>query len=145
MRTLISILITISILISAAAQAAGDETKYLCMSEEAGGLIHKNGSWQSTSFEAEVKYLMVMEKGALKSVKGFGEPDDLAITDCHLLEPTKSFACISNFDMFRYQPSTKRFVMAKTSGFTSEFEESGIDLPSTAFTPYISVGFCEAL
>jgi hypothetical protein len=127
------------------ANAAGDETKYLCISQDAGGLIYRSGSWQATSFEVGVKYLMVMENGVLKSVKGFGDPDELAMTYCRALEPTQSFACTSNFDMFRYQPSTKRFVMAKTSGFTNEFEEISSKLSATAFTPNISLGFCEAL
>jgi hypothetical protein len=144
MQSQIKILISLLIFIGAA-NAAGEETKYLCISEDAGGLIYKSGSWQATSFEVGAKYLMVMESGALKSVKGFGEPDDLAMTYCSALEPTKSLACSSNFDMFRYQPSTKRFVMAKTSGFTNEFEEISSKLSATFFTPNISLGYCESL
>jgi hypothetical protein len=143
MKSLMKILFGTFMTISAAANAA--ETKYLCISEEAGGLGYKNGSWKATSFETGVKYLMVMQGGVLKSVKGFGESDDAAMSYCQALEPTKSFACLSNFDMFRYQPITKRFVMAKTSGFTNEFEEGGIKISPTTFTPNISFGYCEAL
>ena len=88
---------------------------------------------------------MVLENGALKSVKEFGLPDKASMKNCYALKPTKSFACVDNFSMFRFQPSTKRFVMAKTSGYTNEFEESGVNLSPTSFTPNISIGLCEEL
>lgn len=122
-----------------------EEIKYLCITEEAGGLVHKGGSWQATSFEVEAKYLITMESGALTSVKEFGAPDKWVMRNCRKLEPTESFSCTTNFDMFRYQPSTRRFVMAKTSGYTNEFEEISAKLSSTNFTPNISLGRCEKL
>lgn len=121
------------------------ETKYLCIPNASGGLLYKSGTWQGTSFQTDSKYLMTVKNGALTSVKEFGAAEDLAMKYCRLLEPTKSYACTSNFSMFRFQPSSKRFVMAKTSGYTNEFEEEGINLLSTSFTPNISVGLCEAL
>lgn len=145
MQKQLGIFLGIFLSVGMASAAVAEETKYLCISGVAGGLIYRSGSWQGTSYEAGTKYLMVMENDVLKSVKEFGGSDDFAMKYCYALEPTKSFTCVSNFDMFRYQPSTKRFVMAKTSGYTNEFEEGGINLPPTGFTPNISVGLCEAL
>lgn len=134
-------------LLSAFSSFASEETliaKYLCISEAARGVIYRD-SWVGTSYRVGEKFLMTARNGVLMSVKDFGAPDEFSMTDCFQLEPASSHACVSNFDMFRYQPSTKRFVFAKTSGFTDEFEEAGIEFAATEFNPRIAVGFCEAI
>jgi len=138
------ILLSIFISIGSTNVAMAVETKYLCISEVSGGLRYSGGAWRGTTFKTDSKYLMVMNSGVLKSVNVFGAPDDLAMQYCIALEPTMSFVCTNNFDMFRFQPSTKRFVMSKTSGYTSEFEEAGVNLPANSFTPNITIGKCEA-
>ncbi|MFK5893646.1 MAG: hypothetical protein QM504_10540 [Pseudomonadota bacterium] len=141
----INIALSIFLLSGAVTTAVADERKYLCISEASGGVVYKSGVWQGTSYKAGAKFLMVIKAGILKSVKDFGAPDDLAMKNCYALAQTKSFACADNFDTFRFQPSTKRFVMAKTSGYSNEFEEAGINLSPTKFTPNISIGLCELL
>ena len=120
------------------------ESNYLCISEAAGGVIKQNGEWQGTSYLADDKYLVVTENGNMKSVKEFGMPDDWTMENCYALEPTKSFACVNNFNMFRFQPSTRKFVMVKSMGYTSELEEAGgMELSGDIWAPSVSVGLCE--
>ena len=145
MRKQLMILLSIFISIGSTHVAMAIESKYLCISEVSGGLKYSGGAWRGTNFKADSKYLMVMEGGVLKSVNVFGASDDLSMTYCSSLKPTMSFVCTDNFDMFRFQPSTKRFVMSKTSGYTSEFEEGGINLSANSFTPNITIGKCEAI
>ena len=139
-------IIIVVLAITTAAHASTDAvptTKLLCISDTAGGLIFRNDRWQGTSYKGGQRYIITLSQGRLISVKDFGAPDEVAITLCRALEPSKSFECNSNFDKFRYQPSTRRFVYAQTAGHTTEFEAAG--LPSSGFTPNISVGTCEAI
>jgi hypothetical protein len=125
--------------------AFSKEAKYLCITEVSSGLIYKNGNWQSTSFKSGEKYILNMLNGKLKSVKLFGAPDEFLIENCHAISTSSSYICSDNFDSFRFQKSTKRFVMSKTTGYTSEYEELGIKISPTSLTPNISIGLCESL
>ena len=130
---------------SAAMDPEVGHVRYLCISESAAGLIHRGGGWEGTTFKSGEKYIIAITNGALVSVKAFGAPDETALTFCRKLEPTQSYECASNFDTFRFQPSTKKFVYSQTAGYTTEFEEDGLPLPNTEFTPNISVGRCERI
>jgi uncharacterized surface anchored protein len=136
--------VTFIISIGLSSNVMAKEIKYLCISDASGGVIHKGNEWHGTSYRAGIKYIIAMENGRLASVKEFGTKDEFAMKECNALEPTKSFVCMDNFDIFRFQPSTNRFVMAKTLGYTSEFQESGVNLPADSFTPNIQVGLCES-
>ena len=122
-----------------------EAVKHLCITEVSSGLLFENGAWKSTPFKPGGKYLVKTEGGALVSVKEFGAPDEFEMTYCRQLVSTLSWVCETNFDSFRFQPSTGKFVMSKTSGFTSEFKEQGINFPPEDFTPNISVGYCETI
>ena len=124
--------------------AFAEEEKYLCITEVSSGLVYKNGSWVSTKFKAGEKFLIGMKGGALISAKVFGAPEDLSMNSCHSISSTSS-VCSDNFDSFRFQLSTKRFVTTKTSGYTNEYEEAGLNLSPLSFTPNISIGVCEPL
>ena len=125
--------------------ALAETVNHLCITEVSSGLLFKNGAWISTPFKAGGKYLVKTEGGSLVSVKEFGAPDEFEMTYCRQLANTLSWVCETNFDSFRFQPSTGKFVMSQTSGFTSEFKEQGINFPPEGFTPSISAGHCETM
>lgn len=133
------------ILLLFANNVLAETVKHLCITEVSGGLLYKNGAWVSTPFKAGDKYLIKTEGDALVSVKEFGAPDEFEMTYCRQLVNTLSWVCETNFDSFRFQPSSGKFVMSKTSGFTSEFKEQGINFPPEDFTPNISAGYCETI
>ena len=122
--------------------AFSKEAKYLCISEVVSGLIYKNGLWKSTGFKSGEKYILNTLNGKVKSVKPFGGPDELSIENCQKISTSSSSICT---DYFRFQEKTKRFVMSKTAGFTSEHEELGLGLSPTSLAPNISMEFCEPL
>ena len=121
------------------------ESQYLCIADVVSGLAFKSNQWKTTDFLSGTKYLLKLQNGDLVSVKEFGAPDEFTMTSCEKMANVQSQKCETNFDTFRFQPSTKRFVLAKTSGFTNEYEELGIPLKATDFNPYIAIGTCEEL
>ena len=125
--------------------AFASENKYLCITDVSSGIIFKHGAWKSTSFKNGVKYLLSMENGNVISVKPFGSPDEFIIKNCQPISTSSSYVCSDNFDSFRFQKSTKRFVVTNTSGYTSEYEELGVELSPTSLFPNISIGLCESL
>ncbi|WP_137168447.1 hypothetical protein [Salinimonas lutimaris] len=121
------------------------ESQYLCIADVVSGLAFKSSKWETTDFLSGAKYLLKLQNEDLVSVKEFGAPDEFIMPSCEKMANVQSQKCESNFDTFRFQPSTKRFVYAKTSGFTNEYEELGIPLKATDFTPHIAIGTCEEL
>ncbi|MBQ0797410.1 hypothetical protein [Zhongshania sp.] len=116
----------------------------ICIAETAAGMVHNSNQWIGTRFSVDnERYLVKIDEQGSMQVKPFGTPDTvLGLEKCGKISDTNSYTCADNFDLFRIDFDTNRFVYAKTAGFTSEFERF-TGMP--ALTPSISIGKCEKL
>lgn len=143
--TTTAMLAAVCLQVGASSENLENSISYLCIGEHSGGVVYSKGEWQGTAFKPGAKFLVRMVNGLIVSVKEFGVPDEFELISCGKLTPTNSQGCRDNFSQFRFQPSTRKFIASETAGYTTEFEEAGVDNASTLLSPRIIVGICEKL
>jgi len=117
--------------------------KYLCITSSSSGALYQGGTQQGQIHKPGAEFIVSTKSGKVKSVKEFGRKDDrTTYSNCTQIAKTTTFICRDKLDVFEFQLSARRFVMTKTSGYTSNNEDSDIKHTPAAFKPNISVGEC---
>ncbi len=135
------------LLASVANAATGDQvTRYLCVMEKATGFSYdKGGSWQSTDFEVEEKYLVTPRP------KNFADeliPSDVAWLVTAVGKKRPEYLCKDDFNKIGYLSCKGLFSEFKMSRATMRFQTyygNGYVSDEKADTPYVAIGKCSPL
>jgi hypothetical protein len=144
-------LVTVSflgLLFASAAEAATGEqvTRYLCVMDKATGFSYdKSGSWQSTDFKVEEKYLVTPRP------KNFSDeliPSDVAWLVTAVGEKRPKYFCKEDFNKIGYLSCKGLFSEFKMSRATMRFQSyygNGYVSDEKMDTPYVAIGKCSKI
>ena len=135
------------LLASAVEAATGDQvTRYLCVMDKATGFSYdKNGSWQSTDFEVEEKYLVTPRP------KNFADeliPSDVAWLVTAVGKKRPEYFCKEDFNKIGYLSCKGLFSEFKMSRATMRFQSyygNGYVSDEKTDTPYVAIGKCSSI
>lgn len=135
-----------AIFFMSAAIAAADEQSYLCVAEQSTGFSFKNGSWQSTGFKADDKYVIKPVSAeftkTMPNAKWIVVPlgDVAPMSVCGEFNENGWLQSCGGFVQFSFNRKTLKFLSAYMIGYV--YTEDGKE---NANTPSLTIGKCSPL